>query len=73
MPITSVGQQPAVAYAAKTAAPKPAAPPKPAPEQDTVILSEKAKDLAAKKSGKAVEEEMKESIAAKNREQQQKQ
>ena len=35
--------------------------PKTKPNQDEVILSEKAKDLAAKKSGKAFEEEAKES------------
>jgi hypothetical protein len=38
------------------------------PKSDTVILSEKAKDLAAQQAGKAVSEEANESMAAKQRE-----
>lgn len=39
-----------------------------APESDTVVLSEKAKNLAAQQAGKAVSEEANESITAKQRE-----
>jgi len=35
---------------------------------DTVVLSEKAKDLAAQQAGKAAQEEANESMAAKQRE-----
>ena len=36
--------------------------------QDVVILSERAKDLAAKKAGQTVDEELSESLTAKQRE-----
>jgi hypothetical protein len=68
--ITSVGQQTQAPQAVQSAAQKPAAAQPSAPAQDTVVLSDRAKDLAAKMAGKAQAEEMKESQAAKTREQQ---
>lgn len=71
MQVNPVGPQPVVAEPVARTAPKPAAPQvaqQPAPKEDTVVLSERAKDLAAKQTGKSVSEEMNESLTAKERE-----
>jgi hypothetical protein len=70
MNITPVGQGSQTAQVATTAkvptfAPAQATTSAPSGKQDTAIISEKAKDLAALKSGKSSQEESKESLAAK--------
>jgi hypothetical protein len=71
MQVNPVSPQPVVAEPAARTAPKPLPPQvaqQPAPKADTVVLSERAKDLAAKQTGKSVAEEMHESLTAKERE-----
>ncbi len=64
MQVSSVGS-PSVVAPTTYPSQKPAAPTSAAPQQDEVILSQKAKDFAAKMAGKSAEEELKESPAAK--------
>jgi len=73
MGINHVGQGSPVAQSAgasKKQAQKPVESPSPAPaaKKDTAIISEKAKDLAALKAGRAAAEEAQESMSAKEQE-----
>ena len=68
MHVSAAGNTSPVTQVATAAKAAPAPAPQPAAKKDTLILSEKAKDLAAMKAGKAAAEEATESITAKQKE-----
>ena len=68
MHVSAAGNTSPVTQVATAAKQAPAAVAQAPPKKDTLVLSEKAKDLAAMKAGKAAAEEATESITAKLKE-----